>query len=105
MRSQVGMTSTKDTSAQTGGKTPFSESKEGGLHLNLPSVEHEMLSANQKRQLEQSARAFGKDPNELIQQTNELARKIQHDMMYPEDRGLREREESRRKSGFYGPGK
>jgi hypothetical protein len=84
--------------------TPSSESKKGGSPLNLPRVENDMLSANQKRQLEQTARAFGKDPHELIQETNELAKKLQHDMMYPEDRGLREREESRRKSGFYGPG-
>lgn len=104
MSSQVGMTSTKDSSVQTGSMTPFSESKKGGSPLNFPSVENDMLSANQKRQLESTARAFGKNPHEVIQKANELAKKIQHDMMYPEDRGLREREESRRKSGFYSPG-
>jgi hypothetical protein len=100
IRSQVGKTSTKDTSVRTGGMTPFSESKKGSSPLNLPRVENDMLSADQKRRLEDAARAFGKNPHEVIQDANELAKKIQHDMMYPEDRGLREREESRRKSGF-----
>lgn len=104
IRSQIGMTSTKDTSSHTSGMAPFSGSKKVGSHLDLPRAENDLLSPDQKKRLEETARAYGKNPHEVIRSAEELAKRIQHDMMYPEDSALREREESRRKSGFYSPG-
>jgi hypothetical protein len=94
------MISKSDTSAQTGNMMPASESKKSGLSLNLPRVENDMLSVDQKKQLKKIARGFGKNPDKLIQSVNDLAKKIQHYMMIPEERGHREREEGRKKSSY-----